>query len=503
MNELAEKSAQILELPQVLNMLAAEAVCAEAKERALLIRPCGERSEAERLLRETDAACKLMVLQGAPHFGGIRPVGEAVRRAEIGGALNTRELLDVAGVLRAARMTREYGSEDRKEPTEIDYLFHSLMGNRYLEDRIFGAILGEDEIASSASPELADIRRHMQNAVSKVREVLQQIISSPHYTKYLQESIITMRNDRYVVPVKAECKGEVPGLIHDVSSSGATVFVEPMKAVQANNDLRELVAKEKKEIERILMELSAMAGEHGDAILRDYDLLVALDGIFARGKLSGRMNAASPALSRDGSMNLRRARHPLLASGTAVPIDVRLGGDFDTMVITGPNTGGKTVTLKTIGLLCLMAQCGLHIPAGDGSSVAVFSKVLADIGDEQSIEQSLSTFSAHMTNIVRILEESDAQTLILMDELGAGTDPVEGAALAIAIIEEERRRGARIAATTHYAELKVFAMTTPGVVNAACEFDVETLRPTYKLLIGVPGKSNAFAIAAGSACRTR
>jgi DNA mismatch repair protein MutS2 len=411
MNDLIEKSLQILELPEVLKLLAAEAVCAEAKERSLHIRPSGERGEAERLLLETDAACRLMQLQGAPQFSGVRPVGEAVRRAQIGGMLNTRELLNVAGVLKAARLTREYGSEDRKEPLEIDWLFRSLQGNRFLEDKIFGAIVAEDEISSSASPELFDIRRHMQNAVSKVREVLQQIISSPHYQKYLQETIITMRNERYVVPVKAECKGEVPGLIHDVSASGATVFIEPMKAVQANNDLRELAAKEKKEIERILAELSALIAEHADAILRDYDLLVRLDCIFARAKLSGRMNAISPVLSSDGSMNLRRARHPLLPSGSVVPIDVHLGGEFDTLVITGPNTGGMGVTLKTIGLLSLMAQCGLHIPAGEGSTVAPFSKILADIGDEQSIEQSLSTFSAHISNIIRFLRSPTKRLL--------------------------------------------------------------------------------------------
>ena len=349
-------------------------------------------------------------------------------------------------------------------------------------------------IADTASPALADIRRHMRAAAAKGRQILQKIISSQSYGKVLQEAIITQRDGRFVVPVKAEFRSSLPGLVHDVSSSGATIFVEPMGVVQANNELRELEAKEKKEIERILRELSAQAAGCCGDILSDYDLLVGLDLIFARGQLSYQMSASRPEIRRNGSVSLRHARHPLLDTGRAVPISVELGQRFDTLVITGPNTGGKTVSLKTLGLLTLMAQCGLHIPADDRSAVSVFDRVLADIGDEQSIEQSLSTFSAHMVNIVRILEEADSHSLILFDELGAGTDPVEGAALAIAIIQHVRERGARVAATTHYAELKTFAMTTEGVENASCEFDVETLRPTYKLLTGIPGKSNAFAI---------
>ena len=414
-------------------------------------------------------------------------------RADHGGALNTRELLDVAGVLRCARRVRDYWSDDGKK-TAIDFLFCALRGNRFLEERIFSAILEEDVIADSASAELADIRRHKRVAAAKGRQILQKIISSQSYSKVLQEAIITQRDGRFVVPVKAECRGSLPGLVHDVSSSGATVFVEPMGVVQANNELKELEAKEKKEIERILRELSAEAAGCSGDILSDYDLLVRLDLIFARGQLSYKMNASRPEIRRGGSVCLRRARHPLLDTGRAVPIDIELGRKFDTLVITGPNTGGKTVSLKTLGLLTLMAQCGLHIPADAGSAVSVFERVLADIGDEQSIEQSLSTFSAHMVNIVKILEEADGRSLILFDELGAGTDPVEGAALAIAIIQHVRDKGGRVAATTHYAELKTFAMTTQGVENASCEFDVETLRPTYKLLIGIPGKSNAFAI---------
>ena len=400
----------------------------------------------------------------------------------------------MAGLLTSARRTRDYFNDKAGDKSAIDHLFHSLHGNRFLEEKIKSAILDEDTIADTASPELADIRRHMRQAQAKSRQILQKIISSPSYSKILQESLITQRDGRFVVPVKAECKADMPGLIHDISSSGATVFVEPMGVVQANNELIELQGKEKKEIQRILAQLSADAAAHKDDIGWDYDALVLLDCIFARAELSYRMEGIRPEIRRDGSVNLRRARHPLLDPAKAVPIDIQLGETFDTLVITGPNTGGKTVSLKTLGLLCLMAQCGLQIPAGDRSAVAVYGSILADIGDEQSIEQNLSTFSAHMTNIVAILAEADGHSLVLFDELGAGTDPVEGAALAIAIIERVRQAGARVAATTHYAELKTFAMTTAEVENASCEFDVETLRPTYRLLIGIPGKSNAFAI---------
>ena len=494
MSELFDKSIRTLELPAVLELLAAQAVSAEAKDRCRRLTPETEAEEVLRLQDQTDAARAMIGLRGSPSFSGVKPVAEALARADRGGSLNTHELLTIAGLLTAARRVREYFNEDAQEKTVIDHLFLSLHGNRYLEDRIKNSILDEDEIADSASPELADIRRHMRQAASKSRQVLQRIISSPSHAKVLQEAIITQRDGRFVVPVKAEHKGDLPGLVHDISSSGATLFVEPMGVVQANNELKELEAKEKKEIERILAELSAQAAAHQEDILWDYDALVHLDVIFARGQLSYKMDADRPEIRRDGSIFLRRARHPLLDQAKAVPIDIEVGGTFDTLVITGPNTGGKTVSLKTLGLLTLMAQCGLHIPAASGSAVSVFTGVLADIGDEQSIEQSLSTFSAHMVNIVHILEEADRRSLILFDELGAGTDPVEGAALAIAIIQHARQRGARIAATTHYAELKTFAMTTAGVENASCEFDVETLRPTYRLLIGIPGKSNAFAI---------
>ena len=492
MSELFDKSIRTLELPAVLRMLADQTNSAEAREKALAIVPETDIDFVKRLQDETDAARAMIGVKGSPAFSGIKPVGESLYRADRGGALNTRELLDIAGVLRCARRVREYFSEG--EPTAIDHFFYALRGNHYLEERITTAILDEDEIADNASPELADIRRHKRNAAAKGRQILQKIISSQSYSKVLQETIITQRDGRFVVPVKAEFRGSMPGLVHDVSSSGATIFVEPMGVVQANNELKELEAKEKKEIERILRELSAQAAGCQRDILSDYENLVRLDLIFARGQLSYRMNATRPEIRRSGGVSLRHARHPLLDSGKAVPITIELGQTFDTLVITGPNTGGKTVSLKTLGLLTLMAQCGLHIPADDRSAVSVFDRVLADIGDEQSIEQSLSTFSSHMVTIVKILEEADEHSLILFDELGAGTDPVEGAALAIAIIQHVRERGGKIAATTHYAELKTFAMTTAGVENASCEFDVETLRPTYKLLIGIPGKSNAFAI---------
>lgn len=493
MTDRFEKSMQTLELPRVLDMLADQAVTEEGKDKARRLRPETDLVEVTALLAETTAAVEKMVLGGSPAFAGVRPVAGSLQRANMGGSLNTRELLDIAKVLAAARSAKEYGEGDAEKKTPIDVLFHSLRPNRFLEDKITGSIVGDGELADSASPELASIRRHMRATESKVRDILQRIISSSQ-AKYLQESIITQRSGRYVVPVKSEFKNEIPGLVHDLSGSGSTFFIEPMGVVKANNELRELQAKEEKEIDRILAELSAEAASFREDINLDYELLIRLDVIFARAKLSNKMHAMAPGLSTKG-LNLRRARHPLLPPKTAVANDLSLGETFDTLVITGPNTGGKTVTLKTIGLLTLMAQCGLHIPAGDGSVIKVCKRVLADIGDEQSIAQSLSTFSSHMSNIVGILEETDDETLILLDELGGGTDPVEGAALASAIIDHARSLGAMVAATTHYAELKVYAMTTPGVENASCEFDVETLAPTYRLLVGIPGKSNAFAIA--------
>ena len=445
------------------------------------------------MLQQTTAASDLSTRKGYPAFASAADVSASLERADRGGSLQPKELLAIGGILRCARTVKGYISEDDQQ-TVLDALFHALTPNKYLEDRILGAILSEEEIADTASSELADIRRHMRIQAGKIRDSLQKVISSPAYSKFLREPIITIRQGRYVVPVKSECKNDVPGLVHDVSATGSTYFVEPMSAVNANNALRELELKEKKEIERILAELSSEAANHAEDINLDYSMLVQLDVIFAKAKLAFQMRAWAPIMNDTGKVALRNARHPLIDPKKVVPISLRLGSDFDTMIITGPNTGGKTVTLKTIGLLTLMAECGLHIPAGDGSELSTFDAILADIGDEQSIAQSLSTFSSHMKTIVDVVEQCDDRTLVLYDELGAGTDPAEGAALAIALIEFSRKMGSRVVATTHYAELKLYAMRTKGVINASCEFDVETLQPTYKLLIGIPGKSNAFAI---------
>ncbi len=493
MNTLYEKSLQKLELGAVLQLLADQASSEEAKNQCRSLRPLTDVDDIHHLQTQTSAACKLISLKGSPGLGGIKDVSESLARADRGGCLSAGELLKIASVLKTARMVKNYAETDAVSSV-LDPYFLELMGNKYLEDKIDTSIISEEEIADAASSELADIRRHIRIQSTKIRESLQKVISSPTYAKYLREPIITIRSDRFVVPVKSEFKGNVPGLVHDVSSSGSTFFIEPMQAVNANNALRELFARERKEIERILAELSAEAAAYKDHIDHNFEILVQLDCIFARAKLSFTMHAMEPQIRQDGKIDLKNARHPLIDKKKVVPISVRLGDDFDTMVITGPNTGGKTVTLKTLGLLTLMAECGLHIPADDGSYLSVYELVLADIGDEQSSEQSLSTFSAHMKNIVEIIGQCDDRSLVLFDELGAGTDPAEGAALAIALIQYCRQRGANVAATTHYAELKLFAMRTKGVINASCEFNVETLQPTYRLLIGIPGKSNAFAI---------
>lgn len=493
MSELYEKSLHKLELDQVLELLSQCAGSQEGKESCLRLRPSDDIEEVRAMLEETTAASELCTKKGNPSFADVKDVSASLERADLGGSLQPVELLAVAGVLRSARTIKSYVSED-DAPTVLTPSFRALTPNKYLEDRIFGAILSEEEIADTASTALADIRRHMRVQSAKIRDSLQKVISSPAYSKFLREPIITIRQGRYVVPVKSECRNDVPGLVHDVSSSGSTYFVEPMSAVNANNALRELELKEKKEIERILAELSAEAAAHREDIELNFAMLVRLDVIFAKARLAYKMNAWAPLMNDEGRVELRKARHPLIDPKAVVPISLRLGTDFDTMIITGPNTGGKTVTLKTVGLLTLMAECGLHVPAGDGSQLSTFRAILADIGDEQSIAQSLSTFSSHMRTIVDVVEQCDDRTLVLFDELGAGTDPAEGAALAMAIIEFCRKMGSRVVATTHYAELKLYAMRTQGVINASCEFDVETLRPTYKLLIGIPGKSNAFAI---------
>lgn len=489
-----QKHERALELDKILNLLAQETACDDAAKLAVSVRPTPVLEEVEQLLNETDEAYVLQARFGSPPFGGLTDITNSLRRAQAGGTLTLSELLKVSAVLHTLRSIVEWRRRNEGQKSCLDRYFDALMPNKYLEDRINGAILSEEEMADSASPALASIRRKIRASSLRAREVLDRMIRSSAYQKYLQEPIVTIRGGRFVVPVKAESKNEVPGLVHDTSASGSTLFVEPLGAVEANNQVRTLQSQERKEIERILAELSAEVGGFADSIVQGYRNAVALNVVFAKGSLAYKMKATRPKVNSRGVIRLRKARHPLIDAHKVVPTDIELGTDFDTLVITGPNTGGKTVSLKTLGLLTLMTMCGLLIPAADDSKISVFPRVLADIGDEQSIEQSLSTFSAHMRNIINIIGQADRGSLILLDELGAGTDPVEGAALATSILEALRERGAKIAATTHYAELKAYALETPGVENACCEFDVKTLRPTYRLLIGVPGRSNAFAI---------
>ena len=489
-----DKHTKALELDKILEMVAAEASSEDGAQLARELSPVHTAAEAKWLLEETDAAFVAMAKFGAPSFYGMKNVTNPLRRAQAGGGLGLRELLDIGATLRTIRGLTQWWGKSESVRTALTGRFEVLSPNKYLEEKIFTCIVSEEEVADSASPALATIRRKIRAASQRVRDQLDKLIRSPGHQKHLQESLVTQRGGRYVVPVKAEFRGEVPGLVHDTSASGATVFIEPMSVVELNNEIRVLRSDEQEEISRILLELSGEAGSFADSIIESYHYAVELDLIFAKAQVAYKMKAVVPQVGEDGKIVLHSARHPLIAKEKVVPTDITLGVGFDTLIITGPNTGGKTVALKTIGLLTLMAMCGLMIPAGEGSRVAVFRHILADIGDEQSIEQSLSTFSSHMVNIIQIFQVVDNSSLILLDELGAGTDPVEGAALAEAIIEKLRSRGARLACTTHYAELKAYAIQTPGVENGCCEFDVATLRPTYRLLIGVPGKSNAFAI---------
>lgn len=488
------KNEKALELDKILHMLSQETATTDAAEMALSIEPVHQIEEVKDLLAQTDAAYILSARFGSPSFYGLSNVVNPLRRAESGGSLNMSELLKVASSMRAIRSLKQWRQKSEGMSTNIDAFFHALCAYKSIEDKIFSSILSEEEMDDNASPALASIRRKIKNISASVREKLDKLVRSQAHQKHLQDALVTMRSGRFVVPVKAEHRGEIPGLVHDSSASGATVFVEPMAVVEANNEIRVLQAKEQEEVDRILQELSAQVGSVADEVIRSYEHALHLDIIFAKANLAYKMKAVMPRINQSGKILLHAARHPLIAADKVVPTDISLGESFDSLIITGPNTGGKTVALKTIGLLTLMAMCGMMIPAGDYSEISVFNKILVDIGDEQSIEQSLSTFSAHMTNIVRILSEADEHSLVLMDELGAGTDPVEGAALATAIIEELRKKSVRLACTTHYAELKAYALQTDGVENGSCEFDVATLRPTYRLLIGVPGKSNAFAI---------
>ena len=483
-----------LELNKILEQLSALCGCEASREAALALRPVREYDEACALMQRTAEADGFAVRYGSPSVNGMSDCGSLMARAARGARLTPGELLRIARCLKVIRNMGDWRRQSADPLPALDPLFEALVPNKGLEDDINAAILSEDEIADRASPALADIRRKIVKESLGIREQLDKMIRSPQYAKFLQEQLVTQRDGRFVVPVKAEYKNEIKGLVHDTSGTGATYFIEPISVVEANNAIRELQIKERQEIDRILSQLSEQAGYFAEPLAEGYAAAAELDLYFAKSRLGGKMRATLPALANDGTIVLKKARHPLIPAEKIVPVDVSLGVDFDTLVITGPNTGGKTVALKTLGLMTLMAQCGLLLPVAEGSRVSVFRHVLADIGDEQSIEQSLSTFSGHMANLVSILELADSSSLVLLDELGSGTDPIEGAALAVSVIEELRRRGVRLAATTHYSELKMYALQTEGVENGSCEFSVETLSPTYRLLVGVPGRSNAFAI---------
>ena len=477
------KNYKTLELDLILDQLAGECSCDDAKDLARGLKPSSDISEVELLLQQTEDAFSLLARFGGPSFSGLKNVNNPLHRASAGGSLNPKELLDIAYCLRGLRTLDEWHGHSSGVKTSLDFFFEGITANKYLEAKIFSCIISEEEIADKASETLYDIRKKIRSKENSIREKLDSLIHSSHYQQFLQEAIITQRNGRFVVPVKAECRGNVPGLVHDTSSTGATVFIEPASVVDANNDIKVLQGKERDEIMRILYELSAEAGDFAESIKHSYESAIRLNLIFAKAHLAYKMKATKPILNNEGITYLKKARHPLIDPKKVVATDIAIGDEYDTLVITGPNTGGKTVSLKTLGLLTLMVMCGMLIPVSDMSRVSVYNNIL-------------STFSSHMVNIIDIMKKADDKSLILIDELGAGTDPVEGAALAVSVIEALREKGATIVATTHYAELKAYALDTPGVTNGCCEFDIETLRPTYKLLIGVPGRSNAFAILA-------
>ena len=489
------KALKTLEYNKIIDKLTEFAGSALAKEMCRNLQPSTDLYEIQALQKETSDALSRIYQKGAVSFRGVRDIRGSIKRLEIGAIIGISELLSICSLLDVCSKVKAYSRNDRDPDFEdsLEAMFQALQPLTPVSSEIRRCIASEEELNDDASPALFKIRRSMRQINDKVHAQLQTMVNGSART-YLQDAVVTMRNGRYCIPVKAEHRGQIPGMIHDQSSTGSTLFVEPMAVIKLNNDLRELELKEEKEIEMILATLSARCGEETEALRDDLDLLTKLDFIFARAQLSRSMNGTQPDFNEEGRILIKKGRHPLLDKKKVVPIDIQLGKDFELLIITGPNTGGKTVSLKTVGLFTLMGQAGLHIPAFDHSELSVFHEVFADIGDEQSIEQSLSTFSAHMTNTVSILKEADDRSLVLFDELGAGTDPTEGAALAIAILSNLHRRGSRVMATTHYSELKVFALSTPGVENGCCEFDVETLRPTYRLLIGVPGKSNAFAI---------
>lgn len=498
-----KRTLRVLEYYKIIEQLTAFATCPTGKRLCEKLKPSTDRMEIERNQEKTADALTRVYQHGGISFSGVYPIGEAIKRVSVGAALSIPELLDVAKLLKVAERARQYGEQvqdkdDSGVSVRVDSLtgyFDSLMPLEHLAREINRCILSEDEIADDASATLKDIRRNMKATNTRVHEVLSGIVSKQTNQSMLQDALVTMRNGRYCIPVKAEYKGQFPGMVHDQSATGSTFFIEPMAVVELNNELKELAAKENMEIEKILAYLSEQVALSKESIETDVEILTELDFIFARAAFAKSYDGTQPEFNDEGIVEIKQGRHPLLEKHSVVPVDIRLGEDFSMLIVTGPNTGGKTVSLKTLGLFTLMGQAGLHIPAFQGSKLAVFRDVFADIGDEQSIEQSLSTFSSHMSNIVYIMKHADKDTLVLFDELGGGTDPVEGSALAIAILNELHNRDIRCMATTHYSELKTFAMTTEGIENACCEFDLDTLSPTYHLLIGIPGKSNAFAIA--------
>lgn len=489
-----KKYIKTLELNKVLLMLSDLCVCEDAKKKAENLEPSTNIYEVQREVQRTNDAFNLTVRFGTPSFSAVKNPVEKLKIAEAGGVLSTKELLNIEAILRQGKLLSQWANQFQNEENSITEELFSIYQNNSLMREISSAIISEEEISDNASAELSAIRRKIRQTELKAREKLEGIVRSASYQKFLQDNIITSRDGRFVVPVKSEYKNEISGLVHDTSASGSTYFIEPSAVVEANNEIRILKSKEQAEIERILAELSSHCAEYSEDISILFTEIIELNLLFAKSTLASKMRAQAPKITDTGVINLKKARHPLIDEKKVVPIDVYLGENFSTLVITGPNTGGKTVTLKTIGLLTLMTMCGLLIPVNDNSEISVFENVLVDIGDEQSIEQSLSTFSAHMTNIISILEKADHNSLVLLDELGSGTDPIEGAALATSILETLREKGSKIAATTHYAELKAYALQTDDVENACCEFDVDSLKPTYRLLIGVPGRSNAFAI---------
>ncbi len=485
---------ETLELHKILEMLADETSNDRTREAALSIKPETDINIVKREVKKTAQAFDLSVKYGTPSFIGFKDVRGSLGRARSGASLTLRELLDIAQVLYQIRLLSDWNRSRGEEETLLDEFFASLSPDKYLEDKIKNAILSEDEISDTASPELANIRRKISKAGSKIRESLDNMVKDPEVQKSLQENIVTMRNGRYVIPVRSEHKGNVPGLVHAASSSGSTYFIEPISVVEANNEIRVLQGEEQEEIERIIAELSSECAARADAISESYLVCAELDLYFSKSNLAAKMNAGEPEICDDGRIDLKKARHPLIDKNKVVPVDVKLGYDYQALIVTGPNTGGKTVLLKTVGLLTIMTMCGLLIPAGDGSRISVFKNILVDIGDRQSIEDSLSTFSSHMSRVVEILNKADNDSLVLFDELGSGTDPVEGAALAVSIIDELINRGSTLLVTTHYQELKLYAVEREGIENASCEFDMSAMQPTYRLIIGSPGKSNAFSI---------